>query len=282
MKRATFVVAFCALTASPAYAQQPDFVNARIVSRAAQPDVQRAIAGIALAQTDAAWIGYAIPAIVRNSTGRNDGWSERCRLEQQRIDPATKEALRGPVHLEPAPTAMVLVRVQSGQIGRVRALSGDCQVDAGGLQVFWLGDVSASQSVDFLKTLVADIDTRQRTEGALAAIALHRDSAATAAILEMAKTGAPRVRQRALFWIAQRAEAQAAAIITQAIDSDPDAEVKKQAVFALSQLPRDEGIPILIKLAGSSTHPVVRKQAMFWLGQSKDPRALKFFEDILR
>jgi hypothetical protein len=25
----------------------------------------------------------------------------------------------------------------------------------------------------------------------------------------------------------------------------------------------------------------VRKQAMFWLGQSKDPRALKFFEEIL-
>jgi hypothetical protein len=41
-------------------------------------------------------------------------------------------------------------------------------------------------------------------------------------------------------------------------------------------------VPILIKLAGSHTHPVVRKQAMFWLGQSKDPRALRFFEDVLR
>ena len=25
----------------------------------------------------------------------------------------------------------------------------------------------------------------------------------------------------------------------------------------------------------------VRKEAMFWLGQSHDPRAVKFFEDIL-
>jgi len=25
----------------------------------------------------------------------------------------------------------------------------------------------------------------------------------------------------------------------------------------------------------------VRKQAMFWLGQSNDPRAVKFFEDVL-
>jgi len=282
MRGGAFVAALCALTASAASAQQPDFVNARIVSRTAQPDVRRAVADIASAQTDAAWIGYAIPAIVHASNARNDGWSERCRLEQQRIDPATRDALRGPVHLEPAPTAMVLVRVQSGEIGRVRALSGDCQVDAGGLQVFWLAGVSGAQSVDFLKTLVAGIDTRERTEGALAAIALHRDAAATAAILEMAKSGAPRVRERALFWIAQRAESQAAGVITQAIDSDPDVEVKKQAVFALSQLPRDEGIPILIELAGSSAHPVVRKQAMFWLGQSTDPRALTFFEDILR
>ena len=28
-------------------------------------------------------------------------------------------------------------------------------------------------------------------------------------------------------------------------------------------------------------NPVVRKQAIFWLGQSKDPRALDFLEEIL-
>ena len=46
--------------------------------------------------------------------------------------------------------------------------------------------------------------------------------------------------------------------------------------------PRDEATPLLIKLARSHAHPVVRKQAMFWLGQSKDPRALSFFEEVLR
>jgi HEAT repeat protein len=100
--------------------------------------------------------------------------------------------------------------------------------------------------------------------------------------MALAKNGTPKVRQRALFWIARRAEAQAAGIITQAIDNDPVDEVKKQAVFALSQLPRDEGIPLLIKLARSHASPIVRKQSMFWLGQSKDPRALTFFEEVLR
>jgi HEAT repeat protein len=57
--------------------------------------------------------------------------------------------------------------------------------------------------------------------------------------------------------------------------------VKKKAVFALSQLPKDDGVPKLMDVARNSRNPEVRKQAMFWLGQSKDPRAVKFFEEIL-
>lgn len=284
MRRA-FVVFVGVIVASSAFAQQqqqPNFVNARLTPRPAQPDVTRAIAAMVKPQAEAAWIGYAVPALNNDPSGRNDGWSERCRLEQQRVDPATNAPATGPIRLEPSPTVMVLLRVLGGEIHRVRSFSGDCQVDAGGLQVFWLGDVAGAQSVDFLKTLVSNVGARDQSESALSAIALHRDPAAAAAILDLAKNGTPRVRQRALFWIARRAETQAAGVITQAIDNDPDVEVKKQAVFALSQLPRDEGIPLLIKLARSHTNPVVRKQSMFWLGQSKDPRALVFFEEVLR
>ena len=69
--------------------------------------------------------------------------------------------------------------------------------------------------------------------------------------------------------------------ITDRIDNDPDTEVKKRAVFALSQLPKDEGIPLLINVARTNSNPEVRKQAIFWLGQSKDARALAFFEEVL-
>ena len=44
------------------------------------------------------------------------------------------------------------------------------------------------------------------------------------------------------------------------------------------------GLPVrrsLIDIARSNRNPAVRKQAMFWLGQSNDPRAVKFFEDVL-
>ena len=53
-------------------------------------------------------------------------------------------------------------------------------------------------------------------------------------------------------------------------------------MFALSQLPKDDGVPKLITVARTNTNAVVRKEAMFWLGQSKDPRAVAFFEEVLK
>ena len=58
--------------------------------------------------------------------------------------------------------------------------------------------------------------------------------------------------------------------------------MKKRAVFALSELPPDEGIPHLIDLARRHKNPAVREQAFFWLGESEDPRALAFFEEVLK
>ena len=73
----------------------------------------------------------------------------------------------------------------------------------------------------------------------------------------------------------------AAESIQNAIENDPDTSVKRKAVFALSQLPKDEGIPKLIAVAQTQRNPEVRKQAFFWLGQSNDPRALAFIQQVL-
>jgi len=89
------------------------------------------------------------------------------------------------------------------------------------------------------------------------------------------------VRGQALFWLAQKAGMKAAVAISEAIANDPDTQVKKHAVFALSHLPKDEGVPLLIKVARTNSIPAVRKQATFWLGQTNDPRALAFFEEVL-
>ena len=278
------IVMICCLVSAPAAAQQPSTVNARVVSRNAGTDLRQALAALLKEQADAAWVGYSVPAVPGgDGTLRDDGWSERCRLEQGSSAPGgSAPGPAGPVRLEPSGSIMVLFRVHDHEIQKLRTLSTDCQIDAGGLTLAWFDAVMPAQSVAFLKTLAADPLEKTRSEPALAAIALHRDAAATAALFDLATTGTTRIRERALFWIARRAESRAAATISAAIERDPDVEVKKQAVFALSQLPRQEGVPLLINLARTSQNPAVRKQAYFWLGQSKDPRALAFFEEILR
>jgi hypothetical protein len=157
-----------------------------------------------------------------------------------------------------------------------------CAIDAGGLPVLWLTDVGAAQSVALLSGFAVDEQPRRVIDGALAALAMHRDPAAAVSLVRVARSGAAgRVRGQALFWIAQRAGEQAIPAIAESLDRDPDTEVKKKAVFALSQLPAGEGVPTLIEVARAHSNAAVRKQAMFWLGQSRDPRALAFFESIL-
>lgn len=177
--------------------------------------------------------------------------------------------------LEPATEFLVLARFEAGKVTRIRTFTPDCDVDASGQTLVWLNDVKPDESVAWLESLT---DTKQ----AIHAIAMHSAPSALNVLIRTARQD-PDTRRRsdALFWLAQRAGQQAVATITDAINNDPETEVKKKAVFALSQLPHDEGVPKLIEVARTHRNPEVKKQAFFWLGQTKDPRAIQFFEEIL-
>ena len=180
---------------------------------------------------------------------------------------------------------VVLFRVVERRVDRVRSYSEDCALDAGGRPVVWLEDVRPADSVALLATLVGSEGTRKNrvTSAALNAISMHADPTAAPTIERLARNHeTPAVRGDAIFWLGQMAGAKVAGAITDAIANDPDTEVKKRAVFALSQLPHGEGVPLLIDVARKNPNPVVKKQAIFWLGQSKDPRALDFFAQILK
>jgi hypothetical protein len=90
-------------------------------------------------------------------------------------------------------------------------------------------------------------------------------------------------RRNAVFWLAQAAGDRATAGLRSIAGDDSDeVEVRKQAVFALSQIRTDETIDVLIDIARTNREPEIRKSAIFWLGQSGSPRAIAFFEEVLR
>ncbi len=272
-----------AVSASAGAAQQPQprVINGRVVPQAASPNLEAAFQRLVAAQKEPAWIGYSVPTI-HDSTRRlccgGDTWISDGVMRTAQGAPLPNQ---GPIRLEGPESMVVLYRVENSAVQKVRIFSPDCELDAGGRTIHWLDQVNGAESVKLLSTFVPS-GTEQLRSGALSAIAMHSDEQSVPALFRFARQDpSARVRGDALFWVAQKAGERAAAEITSAIDNDPDTEVKKRAVFALSQLPKDEGIPLLIKVAKTNRNPAVRKQAMFWLGQSRDPRALEFFAEVL-
>jgi HEAT repeat protein len=147
---------------------------------------------------------------------------------------------------------------------------------------FWLGSTRGEAGVRLLTRMLAQDPSDKVREQVTFALSVSKVPSALTTLIATARDDkSTKVRGQALFWLAQKAGKEAIATISGAIDNDPETEVKKKAVFALSQLPKDEGVPKLMEVARNNRNPEVRKQAMFWLGQSHDPRAVKFFEDIL-
>jgi hypothetical protein len=295
---ATFVTLACC--AAIAAAQQPRIANGEVRRQPAGTPFVQSFRSLVAAQPDIAWLGYSVPmsdgqrvmccvgdSYISGTVSSSDACCGACRLEPSADGTTTFTARSGgggPIKLEGSPGMVILFRVAGKRVERVRTFSEDCQLDAGGRPVQWLDNVRPADSVALLESLVgAESDRKDRvTGGALAALSLHADLSASDALIRLARShAAAGVRGDAIFWLAQRAGQKSAALITERIDQDPDTEVKKRAVFALSQLPRDEGVPLLIKVARTNANPAVRKQAMFWLGQSKDPRAIDFFAEIL-
>ncbi|MFN7996144.1 MAG: HEAT repeat domain-containing protein [Bryobacteraceae bacterium] len=282
-------------------------------------------------QPQPAWVGYVVPAVA--------GHGDSCGYETRGVRPP------GPVHLEPPDQLQVLFRIEQKHVVKIRPISGDCQLDPGGLPLRWIRDVRPAESIALLSGMAGEPE--HVGESAITAIALHGDPAADTALEHFAAAGQPEslrekavfwmgaargrrgyeflrrtvtqdqserirekaifalsiskepqavetmiqvahqdssthVRGQALFWLAHKAGDKAVGAISDAIERDPDTEVKKKAVFALQQLPSGEGVPMLIQVARNNKNPAVRKQAVFWLGQSNDPRALAFFEEVLK
>jgi HEAT repeat protein len=149
--------------------------------------------------------------------------------------------------------------------------------------VFWMGAARGRRGYEYLRRIVTGDASDHVREKAIFALSISKETQAVDTMIAVAHNDASsHVRGQALFWLAQKAGKKAVGAISKAIENDPDTEVKKKAVFALQQLPDGEGVPMLIQVARANRNPAVRKQAMFWLGQSNDPRALAFFEEVLR
>ena len=260
------IAASVVLAAAASLAAQSPVINASVEKRAPSADLARDIRTVA-DRTTPAWVGYRVP-IARRSDAALQTYAGCC----------------GQCRLAPPTDLVVLARVQRGEVLELRPLAVDCDMDAGGMPLIWFEPVTAEASVAWLNTLAtAPPEGRGRTaDQALSAIGQHAGQAAAASLVRFAQSGTTtQVRGRALVFLAQRAADQALPTIDAAIQKDPDIEIKKLAVNALTKFPNGEGIPRLMEIARTHPNVEMRRQAMLRLGDTKDPRAVDFFSQIL-
>jgi hypothetical protein len=292
--------AILALVALPLAAQPRLLTNAKVDTRSAAAGLEREFRALLAEEPQPAWIGWAVPSVRSYSLGceyvSHNGWSAP-----------------GVIHLEPPDHAVILFRVVSHSLERIRALSPDCEIDAGGVPVHWLNDVKPPESVALLAGLAAD--SQIAGNGALGAIAIHDDPAADAALDRFTAAGQPEnLRRRAIGWlgsargrhgletlrnllasdastalrertigaIAESKEPDALNLVIATARNDRDQQVQRRAISALGNLPAGKGVPVLIEIVQAGKSVEMRKHAMNALEQTHDPRALAFFEQVLQ
>jgi len=200
--------------------------------------------------------------------GQNINWGDR-----NNRDGWTSECDAGPVR--------VAVDVQGGEVTSVHAYVGGRwrSVDR---QVTDLGAVSARAAAEYFLAL-AERGGPAKGDPLLPAI-LADSITIWPQLIRIGKNTSVKssIRKQAVFWLSQEAGTEATKGLTELAENErEDQDVRKQAVFALSQLRNNDGVPTMIRLARTDRDPVIRKQAIFWLGQSGDPRAVAFFEEVL-
>ena len=300
------------------------------------------------------WLGYEVAALPQSHFSACSSWSNASSMDndccgEYRLEGETNYSVNPGNQAATEYKFYVLLRLNQGEIIKVRSVMAGCHLDAGGVPFTWLTGVNANDSIAFLSGLATQFSEshRSRVDDALLAIGYHATPEATKVLSGIAASSAPmhlreqaafwlgvqrghegflalqslektttesvfrekltfdfsqnsdpaaedellhmaksdpdtKVREQALFWLAQKAGKKASAALKDAIENDPETDVKKKAVFALSQLPKDESVPQLIHVADTNSNPAVRKEAFFWLGQSHDPRALAYLEQILK
>ena len=143
-----------------------------------------------------------------------------------------------------------------------------------------LGEVDATEAAKYLVALARTLGGRS-ADDALSAAAFADGADISRDLLAFVRDGDVSLpsRKQALFWLGQTSNSTRDLV---SLDGAlTGASLREHYTFVLSQRHDEESVDKLIDIARVDRDVKVRKQALFWLGQSRDPKALKFFRELL-
>jgi hypothetical protein len=269
-------------TAAPLESQPLDVSirNADFQSMGATDNLTRDLDNLVRQTTDPVWAGYQVPMVPGNHC--------LCCGDRGR---------RGVYHLEGGDnfhqssddekvpsggTLMVLYRIEQGRVDKIRAFSGDCELDAGGRDVYWWSEVDPRQSLAFLENQVVESRSSEFGEGAILAIALHEHTRAGELLESFAADDQDEdVADKAIFWLGAARGESGFESLQRVEKKVRDTDLREQITFALYISKADGATPKLIEMAENDGDGEVRGQALFWLGQKAGSEASRAIKDAV-
>jgi len=278
------LIATTALWAGP----MPSIDNADLTTQSVNGNLKSTLNDIVNRTDDVVWIGYSVPMVPGVEVCCGD-YRERhclCRLERENNTYQNHHG-EDEKDLYVARDMYVLFRAEDREIERIRSYSENCDLDAGGVSMVWLTDVSPAQSIALLKefALTTQGSRKQRErirDHAVSALAMHNDPSVLDVLEEFVDADQPsELREKSVFWIGSRGGDRAVRILDNLLRNDDDSDVREKAIFALTLPEEPEAVDAIIRAARSDRSSDVRSNALFWLSNKAGERAVGAIEDAI-
>jgi len=282
-------VAQASVVVRPDAAGMPRIENAKLETRSVTGSLGSTMRELSEKANAPEWVGYSVDEVAGDrgvccGNYDSDGNCGTCRLENDHHwtsgTSKTVDQSGGTVKLEGPRQLVVLFRLESRKVMRIRVASENCTLDAGGLPFVWLMGVKPSESVALLESFVHAADFQSRGDrgignGALTAIAMHADSSADRAFASFVKADRPEeLRRQAAFWLGAARGKSGLAALHQMGKTDPSSDVRAHVAFALSVSHESSALEEMIRMAHDDSSSHVRGQALFWLAQEAGNKAV--------
>jgi hypothetical protein len=279
MKTFTAIVLSVAALAVTSAAPQQQIQNGKVERRQATA-IDRELA--AASGSEPTWIAWRVPM----TDGRrdmcswySDDWTNiRGFIAEPGLSSTGRPQIApptGPVPLEAGTGLVTLVRAVEGRVERLRTLSDDCPIDAGGRSIVWLDGVSPAESLKFLDALTkpaapAILDRvtgearRSIGTSAISAMALHQDAGAEAILIRITTTDPETsFRRHAGTRLAGRSP-RGFDEIRKLVTTEQNQGLRRSFVTALGQTRFPATAETLLTLARSDSDATVRGDAIYY------------------
>ncbi len=145
--------------------------------------------------------------------------------------------------------------------------------------IFWLGQQDEEAAFVTLTGLYHQLQDTELREKIIFSVGQQKHPDAPGWLLERVgdESASMKLRESALFWLGQRSDSPA--VLTGLYQNVADRDLKERLIFAYSQ--NEELLGQLIEVAKRETDSDLRRSALFWLGQSNDPAAIAYLEQLI-